>query len=158
MVDSVVYNRGVKYHIIRLHPKEDLKLSIERYVEKNNILAGSILTCVGSLAKISLRLPDLSKLEEDGSYEIVSLVGNVGVNRTHLHLSVGNKEGSCYGGHLLENNYVYTTAEIIIIEFCELKFIGEEDKETGFKELKIIENNNSYNDKNKNDNENKNIK
>lgn len=137
MVDKIIYDKEIKHHIIRFYPNEDLLESLNNYLIKNNIKAATVISCVGSLCNLKIRLPDLSILEEKESFEIVSLVGNIGINRTHLHISVGNSKGVCIGGHMLNNNIIYTTAEIVIIEYKGLEFIGIEDEETKFKELKI---------------------
>ncbi len=42
----------MKAHVFRLKPGEDLRDSIQNYVQKNNIKAGVILTCVGTVSKL----------------------------------------------------------------------------------------------------------
>jgi predicted DNA-binding protein with PD1-like motif len=41
------------------------------------------------------------------------------------------------GGHLLDGNLVYTTAEIVAGEATSLRFTRETDPATGFKELSV---------------------
>jgi hypothetical protein len=37
----------------------------------------------------------------EGHFEIVSLVGIVAVNGSHVHICLSDGEGRCIGGHLL---------------------------------------------------------
>jgi len=48
MVNNHVY-------ALRLHPNQDLKQEIGAFAKANNIQAGYIITCVGSLKKANLR-------------------------------------------------------------------------------------------------------
>ncbi|MGZ3949956.1 MAG: PPC domain-containing DNA-binding protein, partial [Flavisolibacter sp.] len=70
-------------------------------------------------------------------FEIVSLTGTVSVNGCHIHISISDETGRTIGGHLLEGNVVYTTAEIVIQESEDLIFSREMDVATGWKELQI---------------------
>jgi uncharacterized protein len=128
----------VKTHIIRLKPGQDLRQEIESYVKQNQIEAGWIVTCVGSLTQTQLRFanqPDGTIL--NGYVEIVSLVGTLSLTGSHLHLSVSNSVGQTTGGHLLPGSIVHTTAEIVIGESKELVFTREKDGSTPWEELQI---------------------
>lgn len=46
----------MKIYAIRLQPNQDLKTSLENYARENQINAGVILTCVGSLNCAKLRM------------------------------------------------------------------------------------------------------
>jgi len=97
---------------------------------------------VGSLNTAALRMAgaesgkqDIRKLE--GPFEIVSLIGNIGVGRTHLHMSVSDKEGRVLGGHVKEGCEVHTTVELVLAVEDNLVFGEENDLRTGFGELEI---------------------
>jgi hypothetical protein len=135
-----------KVHIFRLLPGEDLKLEIEKFVEDENIRAGCILTCVGGLRTAVLRSADVVPQEQDtqiftgdqeNNFEITSLVGTVGLDGAHLHMSIAGKDFSVFGGHLKEGTIVYPTAEIVIGEFEGVTFTRELDPATGYNELKV---------------------
>ena len=130
-------------HCLRLKPGEDLYKSIQKYVIEKQIKAGFIMTCVGSLQEINIRLANADKfLVKKDHFEIVSLVGCVGCNgRYHLHISVSDSEGNTKGGHLKENNIVYTTAEIVIGELPQLSFIKVNNPGEDWPELEIKTNN-----------------
>ena len=126
-------------YALRLSPNQDLKQEIEAFAKANNIQAGYIITCVGSLKKANLRLankPEATTWEE--KFEIVSLVGTFGADSgMHLHASISDGTGKTIGGHLMDGNLIYTTAEIIIGEVLDVKFARRLDSITTYDELFI---------------------
>ncbi len=127
-----------KIHVLRLLPNSDLYESLLQYINKNVISAASVLSCVGSLEKLHIRTANLNFIVKNEHLEIVSLVGNLGLNRNHLHISVSDGEGRCIGGHLMkEGNIVHTTVEISLIEYNDLLFLSKYDETTKFNELII---------------------
>ncbi len=128
-------------HVFRLLPDMNLYTELTNYVRANKIKAACILSCVGSLKEINIRLASgktfLSKKE---NFEIVSLVGCISEQRNHIHISLSDEKGNAFGGHLMpENNLVYTTAEIVIGEFPQLVFHEEPCEKSTWPEL-VIEN------------------
>lgn len=128
----------MKTYAFRLQPSQDLKISIKNYVRENQIKAGVILSCVGSLNCATLRMADenIPKVFA-GKFEIVSLVGTLSSYGCHLHISLSDKDGNVVGGHLNEGCIINTTAEIVIGEIENLSFSRAVDENTGFKELMI---------------------
>ena len=127
-------------HPIRLKPGQDLLSSIAAYVKDHDIRAGWIATCAGSLTQVNLRYanqPGGTVLT--GHFEIVSLTGTVSSNGCHLHMSVADSTGYTRGGHLMEGNIIYTTAELVIVQSPAHVFTREEDGSTPWKELQIRE-------------------
>jgi hypothetical protein len=132
----------MKTFALRLHPKQDLKEELIKFTKENNIQAGFVLTCVGSLARATLRMADENFVKDfEEKFEIVSLVGTLSQEGVHLHVSLSNKDGTTTGGHLKEGCPIHTTAEIIIGELEDCKFSREFDERTGFKELVIYDRN-----------------
>ncbi|GAA4741822.1 PPC domain-containing DNA-binding protein [Flavisolibacter ginsenosidimutans] len=128
----------IKTHPLRLKPGADLKKEIEAYVKAQNIKAGWIATCAGSLTHYNIRFANQPNGSSgDGHFEIVSLVGTVSTNGSHLHLSISDSTGKTIGGHLLDSNVVYTTAEIVLQEDDAFEFTREKDGSTPWKELQI---------------------
>lgn len=125
-------------YALRLTPGQDLKRELEAFVQKQKIQAGFVITCVGSLQQAMIRpanQPDA--LTRTDKFEIVSLVGTLSTNGSHLHISLSDSLGTTIGGHLLEGNRIYTTAEIVIGEAEHLTFTRETDPQTTYKELTI---------------------
>ena len=128
----------MKVHALRLNPGMDLKVELNSFTKENNLSAGFIISCAGSLNEANLRLADeniIRKFEE--KFEIVSLVGTLSQDGLHLHTSLSDKEGKVIGGHLKEGCAINTTAEIIIGEEESLTFNRKIDEVTKFKELII---------------------
>ena len=125
-------------HVFRLLPLQDLKKSILEFAKANGIKAAGVITCVGSLEQINLRFANQKQgALKTGYYEILSLSGTISDRAAHLHLSVADSDGITTGGHLLDDNLIYTTAEILIMELPDLEFIREIDPSYGYAELKI---------------------
>lgn len=125
-------------YALRLMPGDDMRLSIERFVNENKIEAGWIVTCVGSLTTYSIRLANQKNpVASDGFFEIISLSGTVSVNGCHLHIGIADDKGITIGGHLLKGCIIYTTAEIVLTESGKYVFNREIDEATGWKELQL---------------------
>jgi predicted DNA-binding protein with PD1-like motif len=136
---SVMASSKQKSYAFRLKPHEDLKQGILNFSADHKMKAGCIVTAVGSLEQYNLRFANQPKgTELSGHFEIVALVGTFSETYAHLHLSVSDSTGRTIGGHLLEGNKVYTTAEIVILELTDLEFGRIKDDTYGYEEL-IIE-------------------
>jgi uncharacterized protein len=128
----------MRIHAIRLHPNMDLKRQIEAEINSMRITAGWIISAVGSLRAINIRFANQREgYKQLGFFEILSLSGTVSIHGTHLHICVADENGKTMGGHLLEANVIYTTAELVIGYDEALTFSRTVDNNTGFKELVI---------------------
>ncbi|WEM43877.1 DNA-binding protein [Photobacterium sp. DA100] len=127
-------------HAFRLTLGMDLKQSILAYVKQEEMKAGSLLSCVGCLSQASIRLANESEsLELAGPLEILTLSGTLTPEHVHLHISVADRLGRVYGGHLQDGSIVSHTAEICLAEYTNLSFSREPDTTTGFTELVVKE-------------------
>jgi predicted DNA-binding protein with PD1-like motif len=123
----------VRAYALRLRPGDDLRQQLLAFSQAHGIEAGAMVTCVGSLTDVTLRLANQEgPTHYQGHFEIVSLVGG-----SHLHLSVSDSTGRTIGGHLLDGCRVYTTAEIVLSELLALTFTRETDLTFGYKELSV---------------------
>lgn len=128
----------MQVHVFRLKPHEDLKVAIVEYAKANSITAGIVLTCVGSLEEYHIRFAnEKAGKKQWGYFEIVSLTGTFSTTSSHLHISVSDSKGNTTGGHLLDGNHIYTTAEIAIGALPDLTFQREIDPTYGFSELVV---------------------
>lgn len=123
--------------IERLKNGTDLKKYIIDLAKAKSIEAGVIVSSVGSLKELNIRLSDLSTLHIKKKFEILSLNGTLSKDRVHLHICVSDEEGKVLGGHLLTECIIDTTCELVI-QILDAKFLSEFDENTGFNELKII--------------------
>ena len=125
-------------YAFRLQPGDYLRQGIQQLVVAKGIKAGWIVTCVGSLTQYTLRFANQQQGSEgSGHFEIVSLVGTISINGSHLHASISDRSGATIGGHLLDGCKVYTTVEIVVAATDEYIFDRVDDGSTGFKELHI---------------------
>lgn len=129
-------------HAIRLREGQDLKEAIQTFVKEKAFTSATIVSAVGSLSHVRLRMAGAQPNKQDirdlqGSFEIVSLIGNIGPGRAHLHMAVSDPEGRVIGGHLKEGNIVHTTVELVVITDKSLVFGEAIDPSTGFGELSI---------------------
>lgn len=123
---------------LRLHPGQDLKRALVELVEREGIGAGYVLTCVGSLSQVALRLAGArERLHREGEFEILSLSGTLAPPGVHLHLAVSDGTGQVLGGHLIEGCLVRTTAELVVAADPSFVFAREPDPRTGFDELVV---------------------
>jgi predicted DNA-binding protein with PD1-like motif len=131
-----MFSTNNKVHVFRLTPHQDLKRSILKFAQENKIQAGLLLTCVGSLEQYHMRFANEKEgIMKNGYFEIVSLTGTFSASACHLHISVSDHSGSTTGGHLLDENLIYTTAEIAIAELNGLSFERALDATYGYHEL-----------------------
>ena len=128
----------MRTYALRLKPGQDLRQQLTAVVEHHQSRAGGSVTGVGSLTQATLRLANKeAPTVYRGHFEIVSLVGILSINGSHLHMAVADSTGRTVGGHLLDGNLVYTTAELVIGVLEELDFRRELDNTFSYQELTI---------------------
>lgn len=132
----------MKVFAIRLKPDEDLRQSLKNFVMEHNIKAGFILSAIGSLKQAAIRFADCQNITViEDKFEILSLSGTLAIAGLHLHIAIADKQGKTIGGHLVNGNIIYTTAEIVIGASEEFTFNRTVDEQTGYQELEIKINN-----------------
>jgi predicted DNA-binding protein with PD1-like motif len=135
---TAVASSPLRTYALRLRPGQDVRRELLAFATQQQLKAACILTGVGSLTTATLRLANQEgPTVYQGHFEIVSLVGTLSVNGSHLHLSVADSTGRTIGGHLLDGNIVYTTLELVIGEMPALDFRRETDATFGYKELTV---------------------
>ena len=130
----------MKVYVLRLNTGKKLKESINEFSLKNKVKAGIILTCVGNVTRAVLRMADtktVKTFKDKGSYEICSLSGTLEKGYSHLHITISDRNGNVYGGHLKEDTIVGVVAEVIIGELDGIEFTRKFDKKTGFDLLEV---------------------
>lgn len=128
----------MKEFATRLKRGDDLLTKIEELASNNNINTAVILSAVGSVLKVKLRLAkaiDYLEVEED--FEIVSLTGTVSCGKAHLHISLSDEIGNVIGGHLCKGTIINTTCELVLGILEEYESIRNFDDLTGFNEIEF---------------------
>jgi predicted DNA-binding protein with PD1-like motif len=144
-------------HCFRLHPNDALMPSLKQAasiilsrIPENTGGSAFVITAVGSLKDVTLRLANASRTDGDENggndikrymrrFEIVSLTGTFSRNDgCHIHISLADAEGNTIGGHLVDG-VVFTTCEVVLGTADGVEFVREMDRETGYRELVSIQ-------------------
>jgi len=135
---SQVIPSTTKAYAFRLAPHQDVKKSIIEFAKLHKIKAGCMVTAVGSLEQFNIRFANQENgTLRKGHFEIVSLTGTFSDTSSHLHLSIADSTGVTTGGHLLDDNLIYTTLEIVVSDLTSVEFTREKDGTYGYPELII---------------------
>ncbi|WP_312643631.1 DNA-binding protein [Hydrogenoanaerobacterium sp.] len=128
----------MKTHAFRLHRGQDIYKELVGYAKENHIEAATVLSAVGCVTVGRVR-PAWAEgfVAIPEKLEVVSLMGTVSKNRTHLHISLSNNDTTTFGGHMEEGCLVNTTCEVVLLELDDVTFSDEFDPETGYGELVI---------------------
>lgn len=127
----------MKTYVLQLKPGQDLKEELKKFTVFHNIKAGYVFAGVGNLIRATLRFVDEKIKTFDENFGLNSVNGTLSPDGIHVHISISDKDGNSFGGHLKEGCIVYHSAEIIVGESEEFIFSREFDSRTGFKELRI---------------------
>ncbi|WP_048148008.1 PPC domain-containing DNA-binding protein [Palaeococcus ferrophilus] len=112
--------------LFRVPEGEELLRYINEFAKKNNVLMGTV-SAIGSLRNPKIGYFDeaaggYNVIELSGTYELVSLSGNVSLKDgepfAHIHVALGDSDGSLYGGHLVEG-------EVFVAEVFIQELLGE---------------------------------
>ncbi len=123
----------------RLKRGSDLKETIEKICIDNNVDTAVILSGVGCLYQVRIRLAKAEGFLEDGNdYEIVSLNGTVSKGQAHIHIALSDETGKTVGGHLSEGCLVNTTCELVMGVLEEYSSERQYDQETGYDEICFV--------------------
>ena len=136
-------------HPVRLCKGDDLVSSMQQAafsaMEKSGTSSAFVLTAVGSLECVTLRMANASNINGDfvnevrewrERLEVVSLVGTFSKEGKHLHMSVSDGKGNVFGGHVMSGT-IFTTLELVIGVIRGVEFSREQDPATGYKELVV---------------------
>ncbi|MBR3266442.1 MAG: DNA-binding protein [Erysipelotrichaceae bacterium] len=123
----------------RLKRGSDLKETIEKICIDNNVDTAVILSGVGCLYQVRIRLAKAEGfLEDRNDYEIVSLNGTVSKGQAHIHIALSDETGKTIGGHLSEGCLVNTTCELVMGVLEEYSSERQYDQETGYDEICFV--------------------
>jgi predicted DNA-binding protein with PD1-like motif len=121
----------------RFSTGDDILERLNDLARNNQISAGSF-TAIGAAQKAILGYyvgeGQHSPISVQGPLEIVSCVGNVSIkdNRpfVHAHITLSDKEGKAYGGHLMPGTTVGATFEVTLSVYDEMKLVRKLDQIT----------------------------
>jgi len=120
----------------RLTEDEDLLEAITLRAKRAKITTGFFIL-IGALKKAKLGFYDEKEykpIEVSEPVEIVSCIGNISLKEeeliVHAHISVSNKKGEAFGGHLLLGCVVSVNAELVLVEAADLRLQRAPDEKT----------------------------
>jgi hypothetical protein len=123
--------------IERFKTGEDLLERLTDLARRNQVTAGSF-TALGAVEKATVGyfLGDgkYSNISLPGPLEILSCVGNVSLKENvpfvHAHITLSDKNGQVYGGHLMQGTTVGATFEVMLYAYDGMKLVREFDSAT----------------------------
>ena len=110
-----------KVHYIKFEKDELLLESLTQYAKDNNIKTAEI-SFIGAVQNVNVMYFNQSKKEYDkhnfeGGHEVLSGLGNVSILKgepfVHVHMTVADKNGNAYGGHLDEGTKIWLIEAVI---------------------------------------------
>jgi len=125
-------------HILKPPFGSDLLKELEDYVRANGINL-AWLSGVGAVSRATIRYYDQPKqewidLEFDQRLEVAGMLGNVSLMNgepiVHVHITLADEQGRCYGGHLGRNTLVFNL-EILLTTLSGPPVTRKMDAQTG---------------------------
>ncbi len=114
--------------IVSLSNGDLLLESLRQVAREAFIHTGVVMTGIGSLscghihAVVTNDMPPRDQfLRLEGPLEVVGFRGIIAGFEPHIHISLMDKDGKYYGGHLEDQNAILTLAEISILRLPDLK-------------------------------------
>lgn len=114
---------GSRTHALAFDTNDDVMGELLGWVRHAGISAASF-SGIGAFRQVTLGYFDLDRRDYhriplDEQVEVVSLTGNVAVAdgepKIHAHIVVARRDGTAYGGHLLDGR-VRPTLELVVVE------------------------------------------
>lgn len=134
---------GARVFLLVLDPDEEAVAALTGFAKLNDLRAGHF-SGIGSfrhatLAWFSPEETQYKHIPIDDQVEVLSLAGNIsmyeGAQRVHAHVTLGRRDGTALGGHLLEG-FVRPTLEVIIYEL-PAGIERKNDEETGLSLIRL---------------------
>ena len=131
----------MKPYLLRLKPNQDIKLELLKYAQERNIKTASIVSAVGSVSSMKVRIADGKTIASDTyNREVLSLSGTLIIGKIHAHIGAISTRMDVFGGHLMEGCIVHTTMEITLLDLSgDVQAERIFDSETGYDELNVID-------------------
>lgn len=131
----------MKPYLLRLKPNQDIKLELLKYAQERNIKTASLVSAVGSVSSMKVRIADGRTIVSDThNREVLSLSGTLINGKIHTHIGAISTRMDVFGGHLMEGCIVHTTMEITLLDLSEdVQAERIFDSETGYDELNVID-------------------
>jgi len=116
----------------------DLLQEITTFITNENIRSGEI-RIIGAVKKarfgyFNQSTKEYKFIEKNEHMEILSAIGNISLKNgkpfPHVHITLADKDGNVFGGHLMEGTKIFA-AEFVIVDYGENNLERVDDKSTG---------------------------
>ncbi len=129
--------KSVRVIVERFRQGEDILERLGELARQNHANAGTFVG-IGAVEKASVGFfrgdGQYSTVSLEGPLEVLSCVGNValkeGIPIIHAHISLADREGRAYGGHLMLGCTVDATFEVSLYIYDEVQLIRKLDSAT----------------------------
>jgi predicted DNA-binding protein with PD1-like motif len=117
---------------------KDLLEEINKIIASENIRSGEI-RIIGAVSKAVFGYYDAQSknyiyISKDEHMEILNATGNISVKDgkpfAHVHITLADKNGNAFGGHLMEGTIIFA-AEFVITDYGDNNLERVYDKTTG---------------------------
>ena len=136
MILGLSLKQGIvsKVLVERFGKGEDILERLNDLVQKNRISAGS-LTAIGTVEKATIGYfigdGQYANTSLQGPLEIISCIGNVSLKEghpfVHAHMSLSDRLGKTYGGHLMPGTTVDATFEVVLHAYGDMILVRKLD-------------------------------
>ena len=116
-----IFNWVQKIHYIKFKKNDLLLESLTQYAKENNIKTAEI-SFIGAVQNVNVMYFNQSKKEYDkhtfdGGHEVLNGLGNISILDdepfVHVHMTVADKNGNAFGGHLDEGTKIWLIEAVI---------------------------------------------
>ncbi|AGB20024.1 PPC domain-containing DNA-binding protein [Thermoanaerobacterium thermosaccharolyticum] len=116
----------------------DLLQEINTFITSENIRSGEI-RIIGAVKKarfgyFNQSTKEYKFIEKNEHMEILSAIGNISLKNgkpfPHVHITLADKDGNVFGGHLMEGTKIFA-AEFVIVDYGESNLERVDDEFTG---------------------------
>lgn len=116
----------------------DLLQEITTFITNENIRSGEI-RIIGAVKKarfgyFNQSTKEYKFIEKNEHMEILSAIGNISLKNgkpfPHVHITLADKDGNVFGGHLMEGTKIFA-AEFVIVDYGENNLERVDDEFTG---------------------------
>jgi predicted DNA-binding protein with PD1-like motif len=118
---ALLGDRDVKTYLLVFRTGQEVMKGLLAFARKHKLASGH-LTGIGAVSDAIIgyfdpRAKTYLRIHEKGQAEVLSLTGNLALNKNepffHVHVALGRRDGSARGGHLFEAT-VCPTVELVL--------------------------------------------
>jgi predicted DNA-binding protein with PD1-like motif len=121
---ALLADGNVKTYLLVFRTGQEVMKGLLAFARKHRLVAGHV-TGIGAVSDAVIgffdpRTKTYLRLHEKGQAEVLSLTGNLALNKNepffHVHVALGRRDGSASGGHLFEAK-VRPTVELVLTAY-----------------------------------------